>query len=781
MIASCTWEGGKATLQVSIADDNRIQGLALSVHLGDQARERLLLYTAVSRKIGDTADGAAVHIPGDAIIRTRRDEKEASAQRQMNQTLSTLVRDSALPAESKSRVRLFDIRVPEGTVEPSAAAGLKHAIHLGLFKLDFMDRGPNAQTRGKPLVDVAKRSGLSTKAIEAAVSSFPPALPEEEDERPRQYWAGGIEWGPESKRDEFKNGTFWQIGWPRDTDTAAGQTTWKRFQDVMPGDLFALKGLGGEHDLVIHDVGEVLDVDYAAGRLTYRRLDVPHYHGKGPRDAGAGNWFDTLVPVTRRDVIATIFGRATVDEQDEVQAENYEDIPLNLILYGPPGTGKTYSLQRDYLPRFTRRQKAVREADAAAESAGKLTYFEVLVAALDSLPHKRASVDQLVEHPLVRAKHQVNAINNIRQRAWGTLGHHTVESSKTVNMKRRFGDLVFDKDTEGRWFFAAPVPTELRATLDRALTRSGTLEEVGDYEFVTFHQAYSYEDFIEGIRPSLATEGEDDPSEEKLGYALVDGVFKRAATRALGLMGYSGTIDEFCKLPWKQREALAESGPHYAVFIDEINRGNVARVLGELITLLEDDKRLGRENELIVTLPYSGSRFGVPPNLHIIGTMNTADRSVEALDAALRRRFDFVELGPQPEILKFTIDGPIDPRRLLETINRRLEKLRDRDHRIGHAYLKQLEGDHSIDALKRVFERKIIPLLQEYFFGDWGKIGLVLGEEFVRRRDDSVDFAKFDHDESELLSRRPVFELVPMSELTDRSFRRIYEHVADDA
>lgn len=246
---------------------------------------------------------------------------------------------------------------------------------------------------------------------------------------------------------------------------------------------------------------------------------------------------------------------------------------------------------------------------------------------------------------------------------------------------------------------------------------------------------------------------------------------------ALQRTGFPGTIDDFCKLTKEERAGYFEGAPHYAVFIDEINRGNVARVFGELITLLEDDKRLGAENELIVRLPYSGGLFGVPPNLHVIGTMNTADRSVEALDAALRRRFEFEELGPKPQELNVVIAGPIETRRLLQTINRRLEKLRDRDHCIGHAYFLPLEKEPTLDALKRVFASKIIPLLQEYFFGDWGKIGLVLGREFVRKRQDGIELADFDHDDRDALMTRPVYELVPMEELTDQSFRRIYEDV----
>lgn len=163
--------------------------------------------------------------------------------------------------------------------------------------------------------------------------------------------------------------------------------------------------------------------------------------------------------------------------------------------------------------------------------------------------------------------------------------------------------------------------------------------------------------------------------------------------------------------------------------------------------------------------------------------MNTADRSIEALDTALRRRFAFEECSPQADVLNdFEIVGGIDPAQLLETLNRRLSRLLDREHQIGHAYLIGLNEDPSLENLKEVFARKIIPLLQEYFYGDWGRIGLVLGKDFVRRIDAGADlFAEFDHEEADTLVDRPTYELVDVRTLTSAAFRRIYERVSDDS
>ncbi|MDA3884797.1 MAG: AAA family ATPase [Candidatus Delongbacteria bacterium] len=222
-----------------------------------------------------------------------------------------------------------------------------------------------------------------------------------------------------------------------------------------------------------------------------------------------------------------------------------------------------------------------------------------------------------------------------------------------------------------------------------------------------------------------------------------------------------------------------DSKDNYVLIIDEINRGNVSSIFGELITLIENDKRIGGDEELKVVLPYSKdeeNKFGVPSNLYIIGTMNTADRSVEALDTALRRRFSFEEMMPKPEIITqegklkneknkgvLTInDYPINLENLLKTINERIEILLDRDHLIGHSYFMSVKN---IYDLKEAFAEKIIPLLQEYFYGDYGKITLVLGEGFCKSKKNRVktkdiQFAKhLEEYDSSVFDDKLVYEI----------------------
>lgn len=278
------------------------------------------------------------------------------------------------------------------------------------------------------------------------------------------------------------------------------------------------------------------------------------------------------------------------------------------------------------------------------------------------------------------------------------------------------------------------------------------LEQEGRIGFTTFHQSYGYEDFIEGIRPVLDKEKTDaqNQSEEQ----------KSEKSRNLEYTMEAGVFKAFCE------KAKEESEKPYVFIIDEINRGNISRIFGELITLIEESKRKGEADERSVILPYSGLPFSVPSNVYIIGTMNTADRSIALLDTALRRRFSFVEIMPDTEVLKdIKIEVPkmpdavdkkagnastagektgnaagnegkiiIDVQKLLEIINQRIEVLYDREHAIGHAYFCGLKENATLDGLKNIFKKSVLPLLQEYFFDDYEKIAMVLGDNQKRNR-----------------------------------------------
>lgn len=305
------------------------------------------------------------------------------------------------------------------------------------------------------------------------------------------------------------------------------------------------------------------------------------------------------------------------------------------------------------------------------------------------------------------------------------------------------------------------------------INRFNLLKKEGRIVFTTFHQSMSYEDFIEGIKPITSDDG-------IVTYEVKPGIFKKLCYDIIKKQINPTSpetvtdedVQEFIKMYYnnKNREQSLEKETEivdrYVLIIDEINRGNVANIFGELITLIEKDKRLGKDEELTVKLPYSNEEFGVPSNLYIIGTMNTADRSVEALDTALRRRFSFEEMMPDTALLKkYKVMNGADElctfENILDTINSRIEILKDRDHLIGHSYFMiknedgsdkcvfDLDNEKDSNILIDVFFDKIIPLLQEYFYGDYKKILMVLGKGFVEtidRTKNKVNFASTSND-----------------------------------
>ncbi|RKG36635.1 hypothetical protein D7V20_14295 [Acinetobacter rongchengensis] len=344
-------------------------------------------------------------------------------------------------------------------------------------------------------------------------------------------------------------------------------------------------------------------------------------------------------------------------------------------------------------------------------------------------------------------------------------------------------------------------------------------KEQGQIKFVTFHQSFSYEDFVEGIRAETDDNGQ-------LNYDVKDGVFKELCDKAKqkkldntliqitkevefgkgyfikkmtselieiqkpngNIIHLSRTLAELLLKEYREKnitirnladkkviDVLGESpllepflvngysaiwanlipfldtfikdfnndfqqNSNYVLIIDEINRGNISRIFGELITLIEDSKRKDAEEQLSVTLPYSKKEFSVPNNVYIIGTMNSSDRSLTGLDIALRRRFTFIEMPPQPkeiknehgELLKISgkdkngIHKDVIVADILSVINQRIEVLLDRDHCIGHANFMPLKNQPTLENLASIFKQKIIPQLQEYFFDDWAKINMVL-------------------------------------------------------
>ena len=399
-------------------------------------------------------------------------------------------------------------------------------------------------------------------------------------------------------------------------------------------------------------------------------------------------------------------------------------------------------------------------------------------------------------------------------------------------------------------------PLEVLEQEDRTALklRFDQYKEQGQIKFVTFHQSFSYEDFVEGIR----AETDDN---EQLSYDVKAGVFKeicedaqietdakqnnvsapieasinsaidklitqakteemifhtkrgaeiKVSSNSAGtLFAFTSTgsnitlsirhIRNYLKTQsdiivdqksyeWAIANSLRseveyvnsiEKVKPYVLIIDEINRGNISRIFGELITLIEDSKRQGADEALSVTLPYSKDDFSVPDNVYIIGTMNSSDRSLTGLDIALRRRFTFIEMPPKPELLTGVEVKGLDIRKLLEVINQRIEVLLDRDHCIGHANFMTLQKDPSLTNLAQIFKQKIIPQLQEYFFDDWSKINMVLNANGMLRSngiDKSVLFPNVAHESESYFEEQKTWEVVDDVFNSIESFTKIIKH-----
>lgn len=284
---------------------------------------------------------------------------------------------------------------------------------------------------------------------------------------------------------------------------------------------------------------------------------------------------------------------------------------------------------------------------------------------------------------------------------------------------------------------------ELKENYNDVMERYNALLKEGRVKFVTFHQSYGYEEFIEGIKPVLN-------NQNGIGYTIENGAFKafcKDATKVEGENSHNAVAgDNDADVSMEQQDKELPN-KNYVFVIDEINRGNISKIFGELITLIEDTKRAGMDEARTAVLPYSGDLFSVPSNVYILGTMNTADRSISLMDTALRRRFQFIEMMPDVAILEkigANRVGDLDIALMLKTINERITYLYDREHTIGHAFFTKLAKDPSVDTLRSIFEKSVIPLLQEYFYEDYQKIQFVLGDnekedEFKFIRDEELN------------------------------------------
>ncbi len=477
------------------------------------------------------------------------------------------------------------------------------------------------------------------------------------------------------------------------------------------------------------------------------------------------------------------------------EAPGLPHFPLNLILHGPPGTGKTFQtvnhavaiIENRSLEELAleNRQELRRRFDDYV-SKGQISFvtfhqsfgYEDFVEGMKPVTLPEGTLTYAIElgifRLLAQSAHLCVVETLIQERPqeqkqlqFNQLYHAFLDYLQSDNFK------YFETADQQRLFLH-----QVKQNGDLAVRQpiSFTTTTVEKSLLRKLYQKFPLAENIQSAYEYLDKTLKD--SEQEVNFVVFatlkgfEQVYREEAQLSENVK--AGALPELEELP-KLTDNLLAKCKRYVLIVDEINRGNVSAIFGELLTLLEPDKREGRSEALRVVLPYSKTYFAVPPNLYLIGTMNTADRSVDALDIALRRRFAFKEIAPDPQIITKSANKPIvqgvDLAKLLQTLNDRIELLLDRDHRIGHAYFLNIEN---LEDLKQVFSQNIIPLLQEYFFNDYAKIGLVLGKHFIREKPVEVTFAPFDHPYVGELTEKRLYELCPLEELTEEAFIHIY-------
>lgn len=474
--------------------------------------------------------------------------------------------------------------------------------------------------------------------------------------------------------------------------------------------------------------------------------------------------------------------KAALEELDLLPVEvkvMQTDINQNTILYGPPGTGKTYN---------TARYAVAIVENKPLEEIEELEYKEVLKKYNEykaqgriefTTFHQAFGYEEFIEgiKPVVESsdedsndiKYEIapglfkkfcdnattpNINSNVdmglnknptvwKVSLWST-GDNPIRTECIENGHIRVGwdeygpDITSETDFSkagGKKVLNSFIYKMKQGDIVLSCYSNTTVDAIGvvtsDYEW---HEEYDYLKRLRKVNWLVKGKNEN----------IVD--MNNGKTFTLATV-YKSNISVFDALSIVQKysdysEGVKSEKQNHVFIIDEINRGNISKIFGELITLIEPSKRVGASEELKAVLPYSQMLFGVPDNVYILGTMNTADRSIAMLDTALRRRFDFVEMMPDAEILKgIDVEG-IDISKMLEVMNKRIEVLFDREHTIGHTYFIGLKDNNDIETLANIFKNKVIPLLQEYFYEDYEKIRLVLADN--QSEDEAKQFIKIE-------------------------------------
>ena len=453
----------------------------------------------------------------------------------------------------------------------------------------------------------------------------------------------------------------------------------------------------------------------------------------------------------------------TITHEPKKNTDKTPAIPLNQILFGAPGTGKTYRTKKMAVEiingkKARTREEINKEYEELIE-AGQIVFTTF---------HQSLSYEDFIEG-IKPETIDGNVTYEVKDGIFKQLCSRAIEQKpknsdiEIYDFDKGWNDLIAEAEQNllSDSMLLLPVLTQDKGVYVTEITDNGNLKIKPknsrlDIDYIV---SYNRAKKLQGVFSDLSVVKNID----KEFRSVIGGSNSTAYWAVLNYI--NNKIKENNRIIPDYEEPKT-----HVLIIDEINRGNVSAIFGELITLLEEDKRKGNPEHIEVKLPYSGKDFSVPNNVYIIGTMNTADRSVEALDTALRRRFSFVEMQPDPNELS-EVKGVVLSK-LLETINERIEMLIDKDHQIGHSYFIGIED---LDGLKRTFKDKIIPLLEEYFYGDFGKIGLVLGGAFIEPVENKTTFPKNFEYEKNFLEDKKIYHITPSKDWDDEAFRSIYE------
>ena len=452
----------------------------------------------------------------------------------------------------------------------------------------------------------------------------------------------------------------------------------------------------------------------------------------------------------------------TITDEPMEKPDKTSAIPLNQILFGAPGTGKTYHTKKMAVEiingkKARTREEINKEYEELIE-AGQIVFTTF---------HQSLSYEDFIEG-IKPETIDGNVTYEVKDGIFKQLCSRAIEQKpknsdiEIYDFDKGWNDLIAEVEQNflSDSMLLLPILTQDKGVYVTEITDNGNLKIKPknsrlDIDYIV---SYNRTKKLQEAFPDLSVVKNIDKE-----FRSVIGGSNSSAYWAV--LNYINN-----KIKENNKEIDYEEPKTHVLIIDEINRGNVSAIFGELITLLEEDKRKGNKEHIEAVLPYSGKEFSVPNNVYIIGTMNTADRSVEALDTALRRRFSFVEMQPNPEILSEVEN--VDLSKLLETINERIEVLIDKDHQIGHSYFIGIQG---LEDLKRTFKDKIIPLLEEYFYGDFGKIGLVLGGAFIESVENKTTFPKNFEYEKNFLEDKKIYHITSFSDWDEKAFISIYE------